>query len=211
MKFKVVPERAELNPIEVTRPLELVHIDFLTIESPSQNKDVNILVVTDHFTRYAQAHVTRSQTASVVANTLWERFFVHYGFLEKILSDQGRNFESQLISELYKLAQIKKLRTTPYRPEGNGSCERFNRTLISMIGTLPENLKVHWPQHVSTLTHAYNYTRNNATGFSLFSYVWKTTFTANRHRVWDIYSRYCWGNNTEICTNIETQIGMGLQ
>ena len=166
LKFKAIPERAELNIIDVTRPLELVHIDFLTIEAPKKDKDVNILVVTDHFTRYAQAYVTRSQTAPIVTSTLWEKFFVHYGFPEKILSDQGRNFESNLIAELCKLVQIKKLRTTPYRPEGNGSCERFNRTLISMIGTLPEELKVHWPQHVSTLTHAYNCTRNNATGFS---------------------------------------------
>ena len=166
LKFKAIPERAELNIIDVTRPLELVHIDFLTIEAPKKDKDVNILVVTDHFTRYAQAYVTRSQTAPIVASTLWEKFFVHYGFPEKILSDQGRNFESNLIAELCKLVQIKKLRTTPYRPEGNGSCERFNRTLISMIGTLPEELKVHWPQHVSTLTHAYNCMRNNATGFS---------------------------------------------
>ena len=55
--------------------------------------------------------------------------------------------ESSLISELCKITQMKKLRTTPYRPEGNGSCERLNRTLISMIGILPENLKVHWQQH----------------------------------------------------------------
>ena len=60
LKFKAVPEKAELNPINVTRPLELVHIDFLTIEASLQEKDVNILVVTDHFTHYAQAHVTRS-------------------------------------------------------------------------------------------------------------------------------------------------------
>ena len=166
LKFKAIPERAELNIIDVTRPLELVHIDFLTIEAPKKDKDVNILVVMDHFTRYAQAHVTRLQTAPVVANTLWEKFFVHYGFPEKILSDQGRNFESNLIAELCKLVQIKKLRTTPYRLEGNGSCERFNRTLISMIGMLPEELKINWPQHVSTLTHAHNCTRNNATGFS---------------------------------------------
>ena len=164
--FKAIPEKAELNIINVTRPLELVHIDFLTIEAPRKDKDVNILVVTDHFTRYAQAYITRSQTAPVVANTLWEKFFVHYGFPEKILSDQGRNFESNLIAELCKLAQIKKLRTTPYRPEGNGSSERFHRTLISMIGTLPKELKTNWPQHVSTLTHAYNCTRSNATGFS---------------------------------------------
>ena len=80
LKFKAIPERAELNIIDVTRPLELVHIDFLTIEAPKKDKDVNILVVTDHFTRYAQAFVTRSQTVPVVANTLWEKFFVHYGF-----------------------------------------------------------------------------------------------------------------------------------
>ena len=51
------------------------------------------------------------------------------------------------------------MRTTPYRPEGNGSCERFNRTLVSMIGTLPEDLKVHWQQHVSSLVHMYNCTK----------------------------------------------------
>ena len=65
LKFKAVPERAELNIIDVTRPLELVHIDFLTIEAPKKDKDVNILVVMDHFTRYTQAYVTRSQTAPV--------------------------------------------------------------------------------------------------------------------------------------------------
>ena len=166
LNFKAIPEKAELNIINVTRPLEMVHIDFLTIEAPRKDKDVNVLVVTDHFTRYAQAYITRSQMASVVANTLWEKFFVHYGFPEKILSDQGRNFESNLIAELCKLTQIEKLRTTPYRPEGNGSCERFNRTLISMKGTLPDELKINWPQHVSTLTLAYNCTRSNATEFS---------------------------------------------
>ena len=128
--------------------MELVHIDYLTIEAPENSrssKDINILIITDHFTRYVQAHITSNQKVHVVAKTLWEHFFVHYGFPEKILPDQGCNFKSVLISELCKLAQIKKLRTTPYQPEGNGSCERFNRTLISMLGTLPDghSLLVH--------------------------------------------------------------------
>ena len=169
LRFKTQPEKAKLNPIIATRPLELVHIDYLTIKAPEgskSDKDINVLVITDHFTRYAQAHVTPSQKAHVVAKTLWEHFFVHYGFPEKILSDQGRNFESFLISELCELTQIKKLRTTPYRPEGNGSCERFNRTLISMLGTLPADFRNKWPQHISTLTYAYNCTKSNANGFS---------------------------------------------
>ena len=101
-----------------------------------------------------------------MAKTLWDQFFVHYGFPEKILSDQGRNFESQLISELCKLTQVKKLRTTPYRPEGNGPCERFGRTLISMMGTLPDDFKSKWTQHISTLVYAYNCPHSNATAFS---------------------------------------------
>ena len=131
------------------------------MEAPANSKsdkDINVLVITDHFTGYAQAHVTSSQKAQVVAKTLWEHFFVHYGFPEKILSDQGHNFESQLISELCELTQIKKLRTTPCRPEGNGSYERFNRTLISMLGTLPEDFKSKWLQYISTLPYAYNCT-----------------------------------------------------
>ena len=110
LRFKTQPEKAELNPVIVTRPLELVHIDYLTIEAPTNSKfdkEINIFVVTDHFTRYAQAYVTSSQKAPVVARTLWDNFFVHYRFPEKILSDQGWNFESHLISELCELTQIK--------------------------------------------------------------------------------------------------------
>ena len=91
---------------------------------------------------------------------------MHYGFPEKILSDHGWNFESKLLEELCLLAQVKKMRTTPYRPEGNGSSEWFNRTLISMLGTLTEEFKAEWTNHVNTLTDTYNCTRSNATGFS---------------------------------------------
>ena len=82
LRFKKLPERATLNPIEAKRPLELVHIDYLTIEAPENSrnkKDVNVLIVTDHFTQYAQAYVTPNQKAATVAKTLWDRFFVHYG------------------------------------------------------------------------------------------------------------------------------------
>ena len=129
LRFKRLRETANLNPIEITKPMELVHIDYLTIEAPKNSKslkDVDILIVTDHFTQYAQAYITPNKKAITIAKTLWDKFFVHYGFPEKILSDQGRNFESKLLEELCLLAQVKKMRTTPYRPEGNWSCERFN-------------------------------------------------------------------------------------
>ena len=52
------PQKTELYPITTTHPLDLVHMDFLTIESGKTGKDANILAVTDHFIHYAQTFVT---------------------------------------------------------------------------------------------------------------------------------------------------------
>ena len=82
-----------------------------------------------------------NQTAPVVAKTLWEQFLTHYGWPSKILTDQGISFENNLFRELCALAQVQKLRTMPYRPQSNGSCERFNQTLIRILGTLPQHAK----------------------------------------------------------------------
>ena len=87
LRFKRLPERANVNPIETTRPMELVHIDYL-IEAPKNSKslkDVSILLVMDHFTLYAQAYIIPNRKANTVAKTLSDKFFVHYGFPEEIL------------------------------------------------------------------------------------------------------------------------------
>ena len=165
-RFKTKPGTVPLENIEASYPMELVHMDYLTIEPNKSEKDINVLVVTDHFTRLVQACVT--QTASLTAKTLWDQFFMYYGISEKILSDQGRNFESPLIMELCKLTGIKKLRITPYKPQTNGQCEEFNLTLINMIATLPAEVKYHWQDHVNTLVHAYYCMDTSATTFSPF-------------------------------------------
>lgn len=63
----------------------------------------NVLVITDHFTRYAQAFPAKNQKALTVAKILVEKYFVHYGLPTRIHSDQGRDFESRLIKELLKV------------------------------------------------------------------------------------------------------------
>lgn len=89
VRRKTPPERAApLVNIQTSRPLELVCIDFLSLE-PDQSNIKNILVITDHFTKYAVAIPTRNQTAQIVAKSLWDHFLVHYGFPEKLHSDQG--------------------------------------------------------------------------------------------------------------------------
>ena len=93
---------------------------------------------------------------------------VHYGWPEKISTDQKSSFENCLLQELCELAQVKKLCTSPYHPKANGPCEHFNTTLINMLGTLPSHAKKNEQEWIATLTHAYNCTTSSVTGFSLY-------------------------------------------
>lgn len=168
IKFKT-PEKnsAELVSIESYQPLDLVCMDYLSLEK-SKGGFENILVITDHFTRYSQAFPSRNQTAKTTAKILFENFIVHYGFPNRLHSDQGRNFTSNVIKELCRLAGVQQSRTTPYHPMGNGMVERFNQTLIKMLGTLEDKQKEDWKAYVSTLVHAYNATRHDSTGYTPF-------------------------------------------
>ena len=97
---------------------------------------------------------------------LFDNFIVHYGFPARIHSDQGQCFESNLLKELCTIADVEKSRTTTYHPMGNDQVERFNQTLLQMLGTLEESKKSDWKAHVPSLVHAYNSTFHDSTGYS---------------------------------------------
>ena len=157
--------RAPLVNITTTYPLELVCLDYLTLE-PSKGNISNILVITDHFTRFAVAIPTRNQTAKTTADALYNEFIVRYGIPARLHSDQGANFQSSIIKELCQIMGIDKSRTSIYHAAGNGMTERFNRTLISMLGTLEADQKKNWKQYIAPLVQAYNCIKHACTGYS---------------------------------------------
>jgi hypothetical protein len=147
-----------------TAPLELVCIDFWTAE----DSHIDVLVVTDHFTKLACAYPCPNQSAKTVGLVLWNNFFCIHGFADCIHSDRGATFEIWLIAELLQLSGVEKSHTTPYHPMDNGQAERLNRTLGGMIRALPARSKAKLPQMLNTLTFSYNCTVHETTGFPPF-------------------------------------------
>ena len=160
-------QRAPMANLQSSAPMDLLCIDFLSLET-SKGGFSNILVMTDHFTRYSQAVATRDQTARTTAKVIVDSFVNHYGMPVRLHSDQGANFESNTIKQLCDILGIKKTHTTPYHPQGNSQCERFNSTLLSMLACLTEDEKTRWKEHLPYVVHAYNCTKNDATGYSPF-------------------------------------------
>ena len=162
--------RASLYPIQAYAPLELVQLDYTSIESTMElNKPPmvkNVLVMTDHFMRYALAVVTKDQMAKTVAKVFYEHFIAVFGVPAKLLSDRGANFTSALVEELCSAFGIQKCRTTAYHAQCNGQVERFHQTLFCMIGKLLRDKKAQWEQHLLELLQAYNSTQSAVTIYS---------------------------------------------
>ena len=113
-----------------------------------------------------EAYSLPSQKTEEVATKLVFEFVCRFDLPYKIHSDQGRNFESDLFQEICRLLNIKKTRTTSYRPCSNGLIERFNGTLGRMLKKFVDRNNENWDQYIGLLLAAYRSTPHSSTGYS---------------------------------------------
>ena len=119
---------------------------------------------------FTQAYATKKKSAHAAADKIFNEFILRYGFPTRIHHDRGNEWNNNLFGHLHRMANIKASNTTPYHPMGDPVVERYNRTLINILKSIPDSEKKRWKDHLPKLCFAYNSTVHKTTGYSLFFY-----------------------------------------
>src|SRR6185436_15914371 len=112
-----------------------VGIDLLQI--PLITKDnQQVIVATDYLTKWVETRALPDKSAASVAGFLYEDIICRHGAPTELLSDQGTEFLNNLVDEICHLFEVSHRVSIPYHPQTNGLTERFNQTLVNLLGKL---------------------------------------------------------------------------
>ena len=161
-------QRAPLQTIKAGYPLQIVAVDITGPFPESVNGNSYILDACDYFTRWTEAYAIPNQEATTVARKLVNELFCRFSPPEQLHSDQGRQFESELVHEICRVLGISKSRTTPYHPQSDGLVERFNKTLQHMLATTVRVHPFDWEELPPMVCMAYNTSTHSTTGYTPF-------------------------------------------
>ena len=150
-----LPKAPFIN-IKAGHPLRRVAIDIVGPTPRSTSGHDWLLVVSDHFTKFAQAFPVRNTSAVTLAKKVMDA--VSGASRVCILIREPMWME--LYSKNCDLIDAAKTRTTPYHPQGDGQVERLNKSLVKILSKLISNHRRDWADF------AYNTSVYESTGFT---------------------------------------------
>ena len=151
----------------VGTPFDKVAIDLIGPLPASKRGHRWIITLVDYATRYPEAKPLKTTDTAEVAEALVE-IFSRLGIPKKMVSDQGTQFTSNLMTEISRLLSINQITTTPYHAMANGLVERFNGTLKQMLKKMCMDAPLEWDRYLPAVLFAYREVPQDSTKFSPF-------------------------------------------
>ncbi|XP_035222010.1 uncharacterized protein LOC118194908 [Stegodyphus dumicola] len=107
----------------------IIHIDLIGPLPPSNGK-IYCLTCIDRFSCWMEVVPLEEITAELVSKAFYDHWVSRFGVPQCVVTDQGRQFTSQMFKNLAAICSAKLLHTTPYHPQCNG---KIHRTLKAAI------------------------------------------------------------------------------
>ena len=139
----------------VGETMDRVALDILGPVPQTYGGNKYVLVITDYFTRFAEAFAVPDISTKTIAEKMVTQFICRYGIPTQIHTDQGTQFTSELFLELCKLLHIDKTRNSPFHPQSSGLVEKLNGTIEDMLSKVVSKNQRDWDQYLPFLMLAY--------------------------------------------------------
>jgi hypothetical protein len=161
--------RAELMPIiDFSKPFDMIAVDILELSRTSSGNKY-VVVFSDYLTKWVEAFAMKDMKAETIAKIFINEIICRHSLPSKLLSDQGRNFLSNLIKSICEYFKINKVQTSPYNPKCDGLVERFNKTLCQMLAAYSDSNQTNWDLYLPLVLFAYRTSEQASSEASPFS------------------------------------------
>lgn len=163
-KYERHPYNLKLSgPLLAKRPFEVIHLDTFSFSNSK------FLTIVDLFSRYGQSYLIKDGTGLTVLNKL-RHYISHHNVPQKIVCDEGKEFQNNTFKEFCKLHKIELHFTTVNNPSSNSPVERFHSTIIEKLRILKiKNPKEQPCNLMISAVVIYNQSIHSSTGFSPFN------------------------------------------
>lgn len=91
-----------------------------------------------------------------------------FGFVDRLITDQGREFNNELVTSLLKFSGTRHCVSSAYHPQTNGLVERFNQTLICALQKVTNEECNDWDEKIDAILFAYRTSPQGSTRYSPF-------------------------------------------
>ena len=105
---------------------------------------------------------------------MWKNIICRFGIPRTIISDNGRQFNSQSFRDFCLGLGIKNQFSFPGHPQANGQTEVMNRTLLKIINAKLDDAKGTWSEELPSILWAYRTTARTPLGETLFRLTYGT-------------------------------------
>ena len=144
-------------------PWDVVSADLVGPLPRSKKGHTVVVVMQDKFTKWIELQPPRQATAPAVTKAFRERVVMRFGCPRRIITDNGKQFESREFTGLLREYGIDHRKTPPYTPQCN-PVERANRVIKTMIAQFTDGEHTTWDHWLPEIAFAYNTARHEATG-----------------------------------------------
>lgn len=154
------------RPKDCCRPFQMLSMDLVGPLPPSKKQNTFLFVVTCCFSKYCLVFPIKRASAEIMVRILEEQVFLVHGIPSTVLMDNGRQFISNLMKDLFSKYKIPNVQYTPkYTPQVN-TVERYNKTIMTAVSSFVHDDHRSWDVNIAKIQFAMNSSVSEVTGYT---------------------------------------------